>query len=120
MIEQAALSVAMQVCRAMADNPAAFRLPMYPQEAWQRYSRALKPADVLAECRGSPAAAFARQLTTYLLRTQGEGVTLTALGKVMMRHHTTLGHAVETIEAARSIKRIDNAITELEQELEKL
>ena len=69
--------------------------------------------ELWAAKRGSPAAAFARQVAMYLAHV-GCGLTLTEVGRLFARDRTTVAHACSLVEERREEPPFDRALELLE------
>jgi chromosomal replication initiation ATPase DnaA len=76
----------------------------------------ISPAEILSPCRGSTRAAFARQLSMYLLHTS-LSLPYGEIARICGRDRTTVSHACRTIEDARDDWRQDRLIQDLEEML---
>jgi chromosomal replication initiation ATPase DnaA len=72
----------------------------------------LKPSDILAVTRGSPADAHARQAAMYLAHV-ALGISLTAIGRFFARDHSTVAHGCRCVEDRRDDPAFDTLIGEL-------
>jgi len=71
------------------------------------------PDRLWVQTRGSPSAAFARQVAMYLAHV-GCGLTLTEVGHLFARDRTTVAHACIVIEDRRDEVPFDRALDLLE------
>lgn len=71
------------------------------------------PDELWSHKRGSPAAAFARQVAMYLAHV-GCGLTLTEVGRLFARDRTTVAHACGLVEDRREAAPFDRALELLE------
>jgi chromosomal replication initiation ATPase DnaA len=76
----------------------------------------ISSAEILSPCRGSMRAAFARQLSMYLLHTS-LSLPYGEIARICGRDRTTVSHACRTIEDARDDWRQDRLIQDLEEML---
>jgi chromosomal replication initiation ATPase DnaA len=67
-----------------------------------------------SETRGSPRAAFARQVAMYLAHVVC-GLSLTEVGKLFARDRTTVSHACTLVEDRRDDPELDGKIEHLER-----
>jgi chromosomal replication initiation ATPase DnaA len=74
----------------------------------------LDPACFLANGKGPPPYVQARQLVAYLLSMEG-GFDQKHVATAMGRHHSTVWHAVQKIEALREDGEFDRGMTNLAQ-----
>ena len=74
---------------------------------------AVPSRDLWSRTRGSPAAAFARQVAMYLTHV-AFGLSLTEVGHVFARDRTTVAHACALIEDMRDEPRFDRSLELLE------
>lgn len=76
----------------------------------------ISPAEILSPCRSNTRAAFARQLSMYLLHTS-LSLPYREIARICGRDRTTVSHACRTIEDARDDWRQDRLIQDLEEML---
>jgi chromosomal replication initiation ATPase DnaA len=74
----------------------------------------ISPAEILSPCRGSTRAAFARQLSMYLLHTS-LSLPYGEIARICGRDRTTVSHACRTIEDLRDDWRQDRLIQDIEE-----
>lgn len=75
--------------------------------------------ELAAATRGSPRAAFARQVVMYVACTK-LGLSLTAAGRLVGRDRTTAAHACRTIEERREDRGIDSIVDRIERSIEQM
>jgi hypothetical protein len=73
----------------------------------------LEPAELFAPTRGSPRAAFARQVAMYLAHT-GFALSLEAIARAFGRDRTTVSHACHVVEDGRDDVALDWRLVALE------
>jgi hypothetical protein len=73
----------------------------------------LEPAVLFAPTRGSPGAAFARQVAMYLAHT-GFALSLEAIARAFGRDRSTVSHACHVVEDGRDDVSLDWRLTALE------
>jgi chromosomal replication initiation ATPase DnaA len=76
----------------------------------------VRPADILSPVRGSPRAAFARQVAMYLLHT-ALSLPYGEVARICGRDRTTVSHACRLVEDIRDDWRIDRMIEDIEEML---
>ncbi len=70
--------------------------------------------DLQSGTRGSPRAAFARQVAMYLAHVVG-GLSLTEVGALFARDRTTVSHACTVVEDRRDDAELDGRLEHLER-----
>jgi chromosomal replication initiation ATPase DnaA len=70
--------------------------------------------DLQSETRGSPRAAFARQVAMYLAHVVC-GLSLTEVGMLFARDRTTVAHACSVVEDRRDDPELDGRLEHLER-----
>ncbi len=70
--------------------------------------------DLQSETRGSPRAAFARQVAMYLAHVAC-GLSLTEVGTLFARDRTTVSHACTVVEDRRDDAELDGRLEHLER-----
>jgi chromosomal replication initiation ATPase DnaA len=70
--------------------------------------------DLDSETRGSPRAAFARQVAMYLAHVVC-GLSLTEVGTLFARDRTTVSHACSVVEDRRDDPELDGRLDHLER-----
>ncbi len=70
--------------------------------------------DLKSETRGSPRAAFARQVAMYLAHVVC-GLSLTEVGTLFARDRTTVSHACSVVEDRRDDPELDGRLDHLER-----
>ena len=70
--------------------------------------------ELLAQTRGSPRAAFARQVAMYLAHVVC-GLSLTEVGALFARDRTTVAHACSVVEDRRDDPALDGRLDHLER-----
>ena len=70
--------------------------------------------DLKSETRGSPRAAFARQVAMYLAHVVC-GLSLTEVGALFARDRTTVSHACSVVEDRRDDPELDGRLEHLER-----
>jgi chromosomal replication initiation ATPase DnaA len=103
---------------------ASAQLPTRVRPAASAVRRVIEPAvatvfevdmeDLRAPTRGTPRAAFARQVAMYLAHV-GCGATLTEVGILFERDRTTVAHACSVVEDRRDDPDLDCKIEHLER-----
>ena len=73
----------------------------------------LEPGDLFGPTRGSPRAAFARQVAMYLAHI-GFALSFGAISRVFDRDRTTVSHACRVVEDGRDELRLDLRLETLE------
>lgn len=72
----------------------------------------LAPEVFMAPAKGPPEHVHARQIVAYLLSMEG-GFDQKEVAVAMGRHHSTVWHAVQKIEALRDEDEMDRAVTRI-------
>jgi chromosomal replication initiation ATPase DnaA len=76
----------------------------------------LTPADLRRPSRGTPRAAFARQVAMYCAHVW-LGLSMTEVGRLFERDRTTVAHACRVVEEAREDPRVDRVVDAVESAL---
>jgi hypothetical protein len=74
----------------------------------------VQPQALLVRTRGTPQAAFARQVAVYLAHVCF-GLSFAAVGRLFQRDRTTVAHACRVIEDRRDDDGLDRRLTALER-----
>jgi chromosomal replication initiation ATPase DnaA len=114
----------MSSVRAFQDRFASRQPPAATRRGAGAIRRAIEPAvatvfevdieDLRAPTRGSPRAAFARQVAMYLAHVTF-GATLTEIGILFERDRTTVAHACGVVEDRRDDPDLDCKLDNLER-----
>ena len=114
----------MSSVRAFQDRFASRQSPAATRRGAGAIRRAIEPAvatvfevdieDLRAPTRGSPRAAFARQVAMYLAHVTF-GATLTGIGILFARDRTTVAHACGVVEDRRDDPDLDCKLDNLER-----
>jgi hypothetical protein len=69
----------------------------------------IAPEKIAGKRKGSPGVAFARQVVAYLLHTEAQ-LDKQQVGRMLQRHRSTIGHAIEVIEDRRDDGVLSSAL----------